>query len=79
MTQYPWTVKAGTLLSQSINALILGGHPDQSLSSRALTEQESSPRWRWVRVTADRLLGEHHCRDAYEADVQFGRDVADFR
>ena len=79
MTKYSWRVKAGTLLSQSINALLLGGHPDQAISSRAYIEQDRSEAWRWVRIQADRLFGENHCRDAYGADVRFGEDVAEIR
>ena len=75
MTKYSWRVKAGTLLSQAVNALILGGHPDQTCSSRAWTDQHKSARWAWIRIQADRLFGENHCRYAYEADVKFGADI----
>ena len=75
MTKYPWTVKAGTLLSQAVNALIFGGHPDQALSSRA--HVETTRFWRFIRWAADWLFGQGHCQKAYEADVKFGYDIID--
>ena len=77
MQQYSWTVKAGTLLSQAVNALVCGGHPDQTLSSRAWTD--NSPFWLRIRKVANRLFGAKHCKESYEADVQFGYDIIDLK
>jgi hypothetical protein len=75
MTNYPWRVKAGTLLSQSINALILGGHPDMSLSTRAYLESDHSSFWRFVFRAANRLFGTTHCFDSWQSDLEYARDI----
>jgi hypothetical protein len=77
MIDYPWSVKAGTLLSQAVNALLCGGHPDQSLSARAYAEQHDSPGWRRVAQLADRIFGAGHCQAAYESDILFALDILD--
>jgi hypothetical protein len=69
MTQYPWHVKFGTLMSQSVNALLLGGHPDMSLSTRAELEKDSSRFWALIYRNAERLFGEGHCRDSLMSDI----------
>jgi hypothetical protein len=75
MQQYSWRVRAGTILSQAVNTLFCNGHPDQTLSSRAWTD--NSERWQKVRRIADRLFGPGHCKESYEADIQFGYDIID--
>jgi hypothetical protein len=75
MTQYPWTVKAGTLISQAINALIIGGHPDMSLSTRAYLEADHSQFWRFVFRAANRLFGPAHCFESWQSDMEYAHDI----
>ena len=70
MKHYSWRIKFGTLFSQSINALVLGGHPDMSLSTRAYFERDSSPFWGRVYRTAEGLFGAGHCYDSFESDLE---------
>ena len=64
-----WLGKLGALASQSVNALILGGSPNESISGRAYREN-----WR-IRRAIDRLFfwEPDHCRKAHESDLAFAR------
>ena len=75
MIHYPWPVRAGTALSQLINAAVFGGHPNVSLSTRAWHDQHKSRFWFAVRVAADWLFGEGHCERSCEEDLVFAHDV----
>jgi hypothetical protein len=70
MKRYPWHVKFGTLLSQSVNALLLGGHPDMSLSTRAYLEKDNSRFWAFIHRAAERLFGEGHCYESFMSDLE---------
>lgn len=59
-------------LDQLVNA-VLGGAPDETLSSRAWRAEQSGHRyWGWTRRAIDALFfwQPHHCRLAYEAELQ---------
>ena len=59
-------------LDQLLNAL-LGGAPDETLSSRAHRAREAGkPGWRHVARVIDTLLwfDREHCRTSYEAERQ---------
>jgi hypothetical protein len=57
------------LLSQAVNALRYGGHPDESLSARAWRER-SQPQWERRRSRIDRFLGVNHCKDVHEEQIK---------
>ena len=50
------------LASQTVNALVLAGDPDESVSARAWREN-----WPRGRAHIDRWLGANHCRDVFNA------------
>ena len=75
MTKYPWRVRTGTALSQVINAMIFGGHPNVSLSTRAFYDQHKSRFWMLVRIMADAIFGQGHCEQSREEDRAFARDI----
>jgi hypothetical protein len=54
------------LLSQAVNALWHGGHPDESLSARAWRERHVQE-WAKRHERIDRWLGLGHCKGVHEA------------
>lgn len=67
--------KVGTLLSQTVNALVLGGNPDQSISSRAWANKDGSSTWATARSYIDAIFGKDHCKDSFDTDVDFALEV----
>lgn len=49
------------LLSQTVNAVLLGGDPDETLCARAYRQE-------WARTVAflDKLLGQGHCNRVWQ-------------
>jgi len=70
-----WLTKFGTLISQTVNALLFGGHPDESLSARAFHEQHSSRFWAFVFMAANGIFGANHCYEAARSDLDYAEDV----
>lgn len=68
-----WT-RVGTIISQGINALLFGGHPDMSLSTRALLQRQHWF-WYWVYVIAEAVFDEGHCERSLESDLRFAADL----
>jgi len=64
MRRQSWFAKLGTCISQVINALLLGGDPDESISGRS-----HRLGW-WCEPWIDRLFfwEPHHCRNAHQSD-----------
>ena len=63
-----WLTKFGTLISQTINALIFQGHPDESLSARAFHEHSDSRFWAFIYRAANLIFGADHCYQAALSD-----------
>lgn len=80
-TDCSWFTKAATLISQAANALLLGGHVDETVSGRAyrqgVLQSPPSPRWARARRIIDRLFwfDPDHCRKSHEADIAFARAI----
>jgi hypothetical protein len=70
-----WLTKLGTLISQTINALIFQGHPDESLSARSFHERETSRFWAFIYSAANWIFGADHCYQAALSDKQFAEDA----
>ena len=70
-----WLHKLGTLVSQTINALIFQGHPDESLSARSYHERENSRFWVFIYRAANLIFGADHCYEAALSDREFAEDV----
>ena len=66
--------RLGTILSQFANVL-LGGHPDQTLSARSYYDRHRSRFWAWVYRRAESLFGEGHCYQSAQADKGFAQYV----
>lgn len=64
-------IRIGDAMSQFFNVLLLGGHPNESLSGRAWRTQSV-----WYKVI-DSLLwfDKDHCRTAYENDVAYAKEL----
>jgi hypothetical protein len=64
-------VRIGDALSQLLNAALLGGHPNESLSGRAWRTQSV-----WYKVI-DVLLwfDPDHCRNSYLNDLHYAVDL----
>lgn len=69
-----FTTKLKTILSQLLNVLI-GGHPDETLSARAFHERETSRFWSLIHKIANQLFGANHCHDAALEDLNFAEYV----
>lgn len=66
-----WTVNVLIGLDQFANTLI-GGAPDETISSRAARSRERGERWgRWLCAGLD-WLDPGHCKDAKETEEQGG-------
>jgi len=70
-----WLTKFGTLLSQTINALIFGGHPDESLSARSFHEHAHSSFWAFIYTAANWIFGANHCYEAARSDLNFAEEI----
>lgn len=67
-----WLLMGLVLLDQAVNWL-LGGSPDETLSSRAHRMREKGqPVWGWAADAIDWLFfwETGHCRKAYESEVR---------
>lgn len=82
LLRHGWTNRAEQIaiaLDQSANAAC-GGWADETLSSRAWREGQSSAKWLRIRGAINKLFGDaNHCRDAYLAELQRGQLPADLR
>lgn len=56
------------LLSQAVNALLCGGHPDESLSARAWRERHIDGGEMLARI--DQWLGAGHCRRVWAEQIK---------
>ena len=71
-----YLTRAAAWFSQGINCLLLGGHHDQTVSARAHVNRH---RFGWC--VAYRIINllffwqENHCRESYQADVDFAKEV----
>jgi len=70
----PWWVSVGDALSQLINAALLKGHPNESVSGRCYREtvlKSNRGAWMFAYDTINSLffLQENHCKEAYDGDV----------
>lgn len=67
-----WGLAVLIAIDQLANA-VLGGYPDETLSSRAYRmHRKGQPVWGWTAGMIDRLFfwQHEHCRHAYEAEVR---------
>lgn len=59
------------LASQTVNALVFGGDPGESLSARSYREGQTDPVWARRRDRINRWLGDPaHCAKVYIQQVQ---------
>jgi len=70
----PWWVSVGDALSQLVNATILMGHSNESVSGRCYREvvfNRKQGAWRFFYDTINSIafLQDNHCREAYSNDV----------
>lgn len=68
-------------LDQLVNASILNGWADETISARAYRAREHGSRWGFVADWIDRLmfLDPDHCHQAYLALVQRQNQPAEYR
>ena len=59
----------GQLASRFINRFYFKGSITQSVSARSYQMQFSDPEWAARREAIDRRLGENHCREAWDYEV----------
>jgi len=71
-----WIFKLLCLMSQIINALILNGEPDQTISSRAYA-LSNVKKWAWVEGFINFIFfwEENHCYKSWRLDVEFSKRV----
>lgn len=64
-------IRAGDALSQLLNVVLLGGHPNESLSGRAWRTQSV-----WYKVIDVLFLWDtDHCRVSHENDVAYAKEL----
>lgn len=71
--------RAAAWFSQGINAVLLGGHHDQTVSARCYVNRYERP-WAYLRVGIDWFAfkvfkQQEHCKKSHEADVQWAQEV----
>lgn len=72
-----YLTRVGAWISQGINCVCLGGHPDQTVSARAWLNRGSAG-WR----SAYRVINgvffwqADHCRASHASDVEFAERIA---
>lgn len=64
-----WWVRVFDATSQWLNAALLDGLPNESISGRS--HRQGWPSERWI----DAVLGQRHCAEAYRADVERARRI----
>jgi hypothetical protein len=65
-----YLVAVGSALSQLGNAVLLGGHPNESISGRSYR-----CRW-WSEAWIDGVLGRGHCRAAFLSDAAWAESYS---
>lgn len=72
-----WIWNMGLMLSQCANTVI-GGCPDESISSRLGRAQADPDASKWVKTIAeyvDKVFGFEHCRSSAEKSIYIGQEV----
>lgn len=71
-----YCVRVAVLLSQATNCVLLFGHPDQTVSARAFANRHR-PAWGAVYRTINAVFfwQADHCRNSFEADIEFARSL----
>lgn len=64
-------IRIGDSLSQLANVILLGGHPNESLSGRAWRTQS---KWRYV-IDAILWFDNDHCKNAYLNDINYAKTI----
>lgn len=64
-------IRTGDALSQLLNALLLNGHPNESLSGRAWRTQS---RWRIV-IDSIFWFDPQHCQVSHENDLAYAKQI----
>lgn len=75
MLGMPYTHAVLTQISQTLN-VIIGGHPNQSLSSRAYANRDKLF-WSDLFIVIETVFfwEKDHCRKAFEVDVRFAKNI----
>jgi hypothetical protein len=68
LKSYLWNLLVS--LDQSLNT-ILGGHPDETISSRAAKSRKQGKRWACILCDLLDKLDPNHCEKSIEADEGF--------
>lgn len=68
----PWSKAVLIALDQLLNA-VLGGYPDETISSRSWRWHVAGVR-HWPRAVLDCLFGDSHCKESFESE-RFGRQL----
>lgn len=68
-----WLERVGGSVSQLLNAAILNGHPNESVSARAWRER----RTRWVHFINALFFSDAHCQDSHAQDVKWAQHLLD--
>lgn len=71
-----------SLFSQTVNALVLGGHHDMSLSARCFTEHQLLGNYKWgpIHFFIDQLFfwEYSHCEKSFLRDVEYSKEILDY-
>lgn len=68
--------RIGSIMSQTVNVIVLLGHPDESISARSYRMSGSSKRWLFFRRNVvDKLFGNGHCEEAFKTDIRHAKEL----
>ena len=71
-----YLTRVAAWLSQGVNCALLNGSPDQTVSARAYVNR-SDPVWGSTYHTINVIFfwQDNHCKESYEADVEFAEQM----
>jgi hypothetical protein len=71
-----YLLNIGEIISQALNAILLAGNPNMTVSARCYLNREK-PGWRTAYFTVNKIFfwQEDHCRSSWVSDIVFARQA----